>query len=304
MRIRVARPPHRGFTLIELLVVIAIIAILIALLVPAVQKVRESAARTQSTNNLKQIGLAFHNFHDAEKRLPINGCTNFAVPATPGYALVAFDSDNRTGSWAFQILPYIDQGPLFANPRVTANFSVGIQAYLCPGRGRPPFCVTTTANTSGAWSDYQLNLFLNHPTLGTVNSGDIRMKMANIKDGTSNTIFVGHGYVPTTDYSLNTNTNNRGGIFNGGTFNTGRNSLTNTRDSTSTAAVNITGWGSPFSQGAFMVMGDGTVRTFPYTLYTGGTIDAATGAGTSPAGAPGIAIFLTPNGNEACILPD
>src|SRR5262245_51070799 len=64
---------RRGFTLIELLVVIAIIAILIALLVPAVQKVREAAARTQSTNNLKQIGLAMQSFHDANKRIPFNG---------------------------------------------------------------------------------------------------------------------------------------------------------------------------------------------------------------------------------------
>ena len=66
-----------GFTLIELLVVIAIIAILIALLVPAVQKVREAAARTQSTNNLKQLALAMHSFHDAKKRLPDNGTSRF-----------------------------------------------------------------------------------------------------------------------------------------------------------------------------------------------------------------------------------
>src|ERR1700733_7776704 len=79
----------KGFTLIELLVVIAIIAILIALLVPAVQKVREAAARTQSTNNLKQMALACNNFHDANKRLPFNGATQAASGPNPGYTLTA-----------------------------------------------------------------------------------------------------------------------------------------------------------------------------------------------------------------------
>ena len=100
------RRTHRrpGFTLIELLVVIAIIAILIALLVPAVQKVREAAARIQCTNNLKQIGLAMQSYHDANKHLP------------PGMA--RFDSGDDGGPypatfWSYFILPYIDQNPLF-----------------------------------------------------------------------------------------------------------------------------------------------------------------------------------------------
>src|ERR1700722_8596788 len=110
----VRKYPHRmtsGFTLIELLVVIAIIAILIALLVPAVQKVREAAARTQSTNNLKQMALAFNNFHDANKRLPFNGPSagNAAAP----YSQTAQPNVVTSGSWAFQILPYMDQQPLF-----------------------------------------------------------------------------------------------------------------------------------------------------------------------------------------------
>src|SRR5262245_59521984 len=85
-----------GFTLIELLVVIAIIAILIALLVPAVQKVREAAARTQCANNLKQLGLAIHSFHDVTKGLPPSRMDNFGGV-----------------TWAVMILPYIEQEPFY-----------------------------------------------------------------------------------------------------------------------------------------------------------------------------------------------
>jgi len=98
IRLSVSRIRRVGFTLIELLVVIAIIAILIALLLPAVQQAREAARRTQCRNNLKQFGLALHNYHDAHKRFP------------PGHI---WDGVHRKGGTVIHLLPYVDQAPMY-----------------------------------------------------------------------------------------------------------------------------------------------------------------------------------------------
>src|SRR5438105_4897119 len=106
----VTRPP-RGFTLIELLVVIAIIAILIGLLLPAVQKVRDAASRIRCTNNLKQIGLAMHSYHDSNGTLPA-AVYNYRINATTMNSNPRLADKRLWKSWMAEILPYVEQGPL------------------------------------------------------------------------------------------------------------------------------------------------------------------------------------------------
>lgn len=120
-----SRKTHHGFTLIELLVVIAVIAILIALLLPAVQQAREAARRTQCKNNLKQLGIAVHNYHDVHSCLPI----------------ADVDGTSRAISAHARLLPYIDQRPLFQlvdftvpynHPRNAAARMTEVQVFRCP----------------------------------------------------------------------------------------------------------------------------------------------------------------------------
>ena len=133
---------RRGFTLIELLVVIAIIAILIGLLAPAVQQVREAAARAQCMNNLKQIGMAFHAHHDAYRSFPTGGW-DWTTPPTYVNGAPAVGAKQQA-SWAFQILPFIEQGNVWRGgqatndrDRILVAIGTPIPIYFCPSRREP-----------------------------------------------------------------------------------------------------------------------------------------------------------------------
>jgi prepilin-type N-terminal cleavage/methylation domain-containing protein len=201
---------RRAFTLIELLVVIAIIAILIGLLLPAVQKVREAAARAQSQNNLKQLALACHAYHDANQGFP--SAAHFPVPANP---LTEY------GTWVIPILPYIEQDNLhrqwYANPTTAARYNgptapaaAVVKTLLAPSDalGDTPYeQLAPGANPmfpNGRYvglTSYGCNGGTAAP-LAYVKDGvfhyDTRTRVTDVTDGSSNTILLGerHGFDP------------------------------------------------------------------------------------------------------------
>jgi prepilin-type N-terminal cleavage/methylation domain-containing protein/prepilin-type processing-associated H-X9-DG protein len=130
---RILRLKSRGFTLIELLVAIAVIAILVALILPAVQAAREAARRAQCRNNLKQIGLALHNYISAHDVFPIS------------WGETRWTANSRNAAWPALVLPYLEQTPLFSKisfsgPLDPANDAVAatvVPAYICPSDSTP-----------------------------------------------------------------------------------------------------------------------------------------------------------------------
>lgn len=197
---------RRGFTLVELLVVIAIIGVLVGLLLPAVQAAREAARRMQCSNNLKQIGLAFHNYHDTHGKFPMGemcltgtGPNTAGVPGVSGGYQGNGASADRNWPWSVYILPFIEQGNLYSvlqpgtipqaplltattptPPNGAANWGViltqTIPTYICPSD--PSSGINTRAGGYGKMN------YLVSKSMGFTNT---RHGMRDVSDGTSNT---------------------------------------------------------------------------------------------------------------------
>jgi prepilin-type N-terminal cleavage/methylation domain-containing protein/prepilin-type processing-associated H-X9-DG protein len=288
---RSARASRRGFTLIELLVVIAIIAILIGLLLPAVQKVREAAARMSCSNNLKQMGLAVHNFEGAYKYLP-------AAVTQPA-------NGNQQIGFFVMILPFVEQSALFAqyDPTVKWNNQINqgvinaqIKIYSCPSANpliwtfglAAPTPANPNANASMVVGDYFPMMDTNYPSpqwaegmltiwnnAHTVATG-FKPTMNDVTDGLSNSVMVGEQASKSQLWQMRTmtaepstgNAQHAGwGSLSGAqpikVFNSSGAGLAAGLENTATCTVNcsnLAGVYSFHSGGANFLFGDGSVR--------------------------------------------
>ncbi len=260
---------RRAFTLIELLVVIAIIAILIGLLLPAVQKVREMAQRIECANNLHQIGLACMTYYDANGVFPAGGDTADPTPTNPTPASATFRSDY---SWAYLILPYLEQGNDF-NAANAVLCRTPVKTYYCSARRGPTLYGGTAridyaGNAGSKEADGSNGVIVRTRHAAPVT-------FATITDGASNTVLVGEKQLNTASLGTAIDDNEAyvlpgwNGDFDvyrvGGAGSTP--SLPPTRDYHKPGDINANKrFGSSHFSGANYVFADGAVHFIPYTV--------------------------------------
>jgi prepilin-type N-terminal cleavage/methylation domain-containing protein len=295
---KIVRTSQRaGFSLIELLVVIGIISLLLSFLLPAVQRVREAADRARCTNRLKQIGLALHLHHDTYELFPCNGGWDrdswILTPDGTRTYVSTFENGRpapffwgvgdprrapraQTGSWAYALLPYLEQQSMYQN----RSWTLPLKLYFCPIRRELPAQAPVndaygTYNGGGwAWgkTDYAANglVIPNRPQC---------LRLADLSDGTAHTILVGEKAVDPANYTKPTWYWDEP-FFLGGSQGTQRFGSAVFRDVTAGLAFRDN-WGSAHPSGVQFLFGDGSIRTIFFG--TSSTIMSA---------------LLTPNGGE------
>lgn len=291
-----------AFTLIELLVVIAIIAVLIGLLLSAVQHARESASRIACANNLKQIGLALQMHHDTYGVLPSNGgwdgqqwilslngqrtyvtVQDATLPfifywgvGSPGLSPAA-----QTGSWAYSILPFLEQQNMYQE----RAWMDSVKLYICPSRRtdnpQVPHDDRYGSYNGGGWqwgkTDYAANRYV-------IPNRPICLAISDIPDGTSHTVLIGEKAMSPLNYTTGTWYWDEP-FFTGGSGGTQRWGSQVVHDSRNMGFAYRDNWGSAHTAGAQFVFADGSVQLIPFNTPLAIVLG-----------------LMTPNGGE--IIPD
>jgi prepilin-type N-terminal cleavage/methylation domain-containing protein len=291
-----SRGGRRAFTLIELLVVIAIISTLIGLLLPAVQKVREAANRAECGNNLKQIGLAIHHYHDTRHALPpgrldYDGGVTWAVLILPFVEQENFYREWDVSKWYYLHPDSVRKTPVsfyFCPSRRGPNDSLSIQGdvpdlpwpnmkpyyhgalgdyAVCAGDGKDIYGVDGNFNTEDAdGSMVMANHTVKGPSPNTIVQWSSRTRFEDIRDGLTNTIFAGEKHIP--DGKFGREDNGDGAFYNGDPENQNAARVAGPKHllARSTSDAYNVQFGGPHPGVCQFLLGDGSVRTIDTSI--------------------------------------